>query len=54
MPTEDPRGCAVNPDGSLKDAADIDFVYSESEDAPPRIATATLPPRSTQPIQLGQ
>jgi hypothetical protein len=53
----DVRGCAVNPDGSLKDAADIDFVYSESEDVPPlktAASTSTLPPRSTRPDRLTQ
>jgi hypothetical protein len=58
MPSENPRGCAVNPDGSLKDASDIDFVYSESEEPlahpPLAAATTTLPPHSTRHDQLTQ
>jgi hypothetical protein len=54
MSSENATGCAVNLDGSLKDAADIDFVYSESEDPHPPAATITLPPRSTRPDRLTQ
>ena len=51
--SDDPRGCAVNPDGSLKDTADMDFVYSERDD-PPAASSSALPPRSTRPDRLTQ
>jgi cobalamin biosynthesis Mg chelatase CobN len=54
---DDPRGCAVNVDGSLKDAADIDFVHSEADDLPPpkpAASSSTLPQRSTRPDRLTQ